>query len=490
MICSLTRTSAREVARRAPIPDEQVGTLHSMAYHALGGPEMAEGHLEEWNAANPSSWALTGARDVRNPFDLPKESKQNGDALMMNLASHRTRHIPAEGWTDDLRTFAQAWDDWKRQNDYLDFSDLIEHGRSVERAPGDPAVIMVDEGQDFGLAEMELVRHWARHVEHLVVAGDYHQAIFVWRGGDPQVLAGMATDPHVLSQSYRIPRAVHTQAMRWMQRIPLPPVTFAPRCEGGVAEHVALRYQQPAMLPALVTRLLDQYKDVMLLTTCQYMLDPLLAALRGAGIPYHNPWRPHAGAWNPLAGGAKRLTLRDRVLAFLRPSRDLYGGQARFWTMWDIKVWALTLPARGIFTPRSKTVIERSGEMKDEEIAVRMKEWFQPEALERILLLDVTWYVEHADVGGTQVKPFVQRILTRDGPQALAEKPRVVVGTVHSLKGSEASAVVLFPDISPTAYHGNTAVRDEVARTFYVGVTRAREALYLAQASSRYAVAW
>ena len=34
------------------------------------------------------------------------------------------------------------------------------------------------------------------------------------------------------------------------------------------------------------------------------------------------------------------------------------------------------------------------------------------------------------------------------GPQALMESPQVIVGTIHSVKGGEADAVVLFPDLS------------------------------------------
>lgn len=54
----------------------------------------------------------------------------------------------------------------------------------------------------------------------------------------------------------------------------------------------------------------------------------------------------------------------------------------------------------------------------------------------------------------------------------------------NSVKGGEADIVVLFPDLSPAGYREWTSpgeAQDAVRRMFYVGMTRAKEALYWAQ---------
>jgi superfamily I DNA/RNA helicase len=82
---------------------------------------------------------------------------------------------------------------------------------------------------------------------------------------------------------------------------------------------------------------------------------------------------------------------------------------------------------------------------------------------------------------------FPADIATVRGPQALLEKPQVTVGTIHSVKGGEADVVVLFPDLSQAgdaSYQRYGPPRDAVIRMFYVGMTRAREALYLADRAS------
>ena len=71
------------------------------------------------------------------------------------------------------------------------------------------------------------------------------------------------------------------------------------------------------------------------------------------------------------------------------------------------------------------------------------------------------------------------------------DQPKVVVGTIHSVKGGESDVVHLFPDISQAGdaqYQRCGAPRDSVIRLFYVGATRARETLYICQRETGMAV--
>jgi superfamily I DNA/RNA helicase len=86
---------------------------------------------------------------------------------------------------------------------------------------------------------------------------------------------------------------------------------------------------------------------------------------------------------------------------------------------------------------------------------------------------------------------FPAEVAARRGPQALREQPRVVVGTIHSVKGGQADVVYLFPDLSQAGaaqYERSGAPRDSVIRLFYVGATRARETLYICQRETGMAV--
>src|SRR5512143_426695 len=86
---------------------------------------------------------------------------------------------------------------------------------------------------------------------------------------------------------------------------------------------------------------------------------------------------------------------------------------------------------------------------------------------------------------------FPADIAARRGPRALLETPQVVVGTIHSVKGGQADVVYLFPDLSQAGdaqYNRGGAARDYVIRVFYVGLTRARETLYICQRETGMAV--
>jgi DNA helicase-2/ATP-dependent DNA helicase PcrA len=64
--------------------------------------------------------------------------------------------------------------------------------------------------------------------------------------------------------------------------------------------------------------------------------------------------------------------------------------------------------------------------------------------------------------------------------------PRIQFSTIHGAKGAEADNVVISPDLSYKAYNEMLANPDDEARVFYVGVTRAKQNLYILTPQTRY----
>jgi superfamily I DNA/RNA helicase len=63
-----------------------------------------------------------------------------------------------------------------------------------------------------------------------------------------------------------------------------------------------------------------------------------------------------------------------------------------------------------------------------------------------------------------------------------ALNPQIQVGTIHSVKGSEADNVVLLDSLTHrinSAISASEAAHDAECRVAYVGVTRARRSLYI-----------
>ena len=57
--------------------------------------------------------------------------------------------------------------------------------------------------------------------------------------------------------------------------------------------------------------------------------------------------------------------------------------------------------------------------------------------------------------------------------------PKIIIGTIHSVKGGECEVVHVFPDLSKAGYDELFTDPDKLHRLFYTAVTRARDAIVM-----------
>ena len=127
-----------------------------------------------------------------------------------------------------------------------------------------------------------------------------------------------------------------------------------------------------------------------------------------------------------------------------------------------------------------------------------LAEVFESDALESLLAAFgrgypalLRWWRAHLAPEFQKRTEFPAEVALRQGPHGFVDDPKVVVGTVHSVKGGQADIVYLFPDLTKAAdaqYQQHGSPRDSVIRVFYVGATRARETLYVCSAQNGMAV--
>jgi len=110
---------------------------------------------------------------------------------------------------------------------------------------------------------------------------------------------------------------------------------------------------------------------------------------------------------------------------------------------------------------------------------------FEMDALRAAQAGDTRWLAAHAADAKKSALEFPLRVIRRRGAEALKQRPQVVLGTIHSVKGAEATVVYLLPDLSPMGmmeWNGGLEHRDAIIRQMYVGMTRAKDTLVMLSA--------
>lgn len=171
--------------------------------------------------------------DTSDQLDLIKEAMRNLDipvkdfkpsSVLGTISGAKNELMTPEQYTDLARgtfqlTIARIYRVYQRmlkENDAVDFDDLIlktvtlfqEYPRVLSEYQTRFKYILIDEYQDTNRAQYKLSRLLAEKWKNVCVVGDFSQSIYSWRGADFQNLKKFQTDfagtkTFSLSQNYR-----------------------------------------------------------------------------------------------------------------------------------------------------------------------------------------------------------------------------------------------------------------------------------------------
>jgi superfamily I DNA/RNA helicase len=538
MVMSLTRSAAAAVAgkeidgQRIPLPKQNIGTMHSFAYRALDRPEIADTpkNIALWNewivAQGHPTYRLTvegGDLD-----DAATEStaviQTGGDDSYQTYGIARARLQPVNSLTIGVQGFVHWWELFKQEHDMMDFSEMLERAYlDVDEAPGSPSVFLLDEGQDTPKLGMRLARKWGEAADWFFVVGDPLQNLYHWAGTDPEAFTYPPLPPEqteILSQSYRVPRKIRDFAFKWIEPHKLEveqqlgkkieynaKLNKSGEIIEGEIRKMSANWKLPDQAIRDCMKYLEAGKDVFFIAACAYMLQPTISMLRQSGIPFHNPYRPSRGDWNPLHA-TRGTSSTQRLLSFLRLDDRLYGEDVRVWNAKELNAWIEIMESKGLLKSGAKTKIKAASErplqhdsfgnaLSGELQLADLDQWFENlDGLVDIMGLiaegsALDWFRDHLLSTKRKAIEFPITIAKKHGPQKLRETPKVVVGTIHSLKGAEAEVVYIFPDLSGAGFENwnkPSAEKEGVRRAFYVAFTRASETLVLCDRATTSAI--
>jgi DNA helicase-2/ATP-dependent DNA helicase PcrA len=330
-----------------------------------------------------------------------------------------------------LQILKDEVDNYKESFGLVDFTDMIEKFNVAELCPKYD-VIFVDEAQDLSPIQWKMYDILKKNSKHVILAGDDDQAIYGWAGADVQRFQDEPAKNIVLPQSYRVPQQVQFVADQILSRIPdnrRIKKLWAPRPESGTVEHIT--------------------------------------AIEDAPL--------HDGDWLVLSRTNDKLNklkpiLKDMAIYFEIKGRKSY--KTRLYT--TVKHYTRWQQGDLLSLSEVKDVLEQAGQSPDP---------FPTE--ERMYdLTEFDFYKEH-DWYEVFTQDYEECLYIREmlrSEEQLSKPARVRLSTIHAAKGGEATNVLLILDNTKKirdAIDKSEDKNDEEHRVWYVGVTRAKQNLYI-----------
>ena len=354
----------------------------------------------------------------------------------------------------DLRKFKEVRDKYE----YVDyFVNFIKNKNAPQLK-----YLFVDEAQDLSAQQWQVVDMLQKESGALetYVAGDDDQAIFRWAGADIEHFIRMAKDENntiiPLTQSYRIPVSVHTLATKLAQSISQRiPKEYKPRDEEGMRKVLNIRPLNKGLVEG----------EWLILCRTHEIVKQISESLEAYG-------------WLYKRYGSSVISFRyiEAIRAWTRLQKGESISGVDCDTIYHHMDSTRIKRNYGVFkgqhegTYNLDTLINKYGLREDIKLS----------STRTASVKDITWYDMLNGKGLRKRIPYLRSIM-RSGNK-LDAIPRIEVSTIHASKGGERDNVMLITDLSYGPYKSSTETqqgKDDEARVFYVGATRAKKELHI-----------
>ena len=329
----------------------------------------------------------------------------------------------------EYERFTRAYEAFKKKFGYVDYTDCLE--LFVKRNKPVPVkVAYIDEAQDLTKLQWKVCMVAFRNAEKIYIAGDDYQSIYTYAGAVPKYLvqASSMYSTIKLEQSYRLPVKVYELARAVTDMIAVKvDKDYKPfKLENGLVERVVDRNYLAKKI------YLRRDESWLVLFRNNYHIGFFEKDLLAMCVPFHTT--------NGFCIGERRLLLLKKYYNFRKKG---FGNEV------TKKTFAMKYNIASF----------------DDEII-------------------------DCDLIDGDYKYVVQAYIDKYGVEALFEMakapPKILLSTIHKVKGAESKNVALFLDCTQRVYQGLKRDFDSELRTLYVAITRAKDSLYLVRSQSAY----
>ena len=419
-------------------------TLHSLAFRRLGIKKedvMQRRHYEDLGKKanlivdyheydNEHTGLFTTKSDLLRIVQMAKLRNITPER-QYNLKEH-TQDITIQ----QLKQFVSDLNQYKKDYTLIDFTDMITEFIKSDKSPKFD-VVFIDEAQDLSLSQWDMARSIWDKTQDTFIAGDDDQAIFRWAGADVDSFITQTGKIMHLTQSYRIPQVVHDIASRIINKIQNRlPKEWRPKTQRGLLSYYD-DFEQVNM----------KQGSWLVLARTRFMLNDLEDHLYSQGLYYENKFKT-----NKEQDLYKAITDWENV----RKGVDVNYEQV--------------LRIASYMSPKHY----QKEELKylDKDSTYNMNDLIN----KRGLKTHKVWYEAFDDAPEKKVR-YIRRM--RENGEKLNSKPRIVLSTIHGVKGGEQDNVVLLTDLSRNTQRNYEQNPDDENRLFYVGATRTKNHLHI-----------
>ena len=351
-------------------------------------------------------------------------------------------------YSTDIWLTEQIYQDlmtYKDQTGMFEYSDMIS--KFVEEDACPPLHWrFLDEAQDLSPLQWDMFFYIESKCTRSYIAGDDDQTIYTFQGADPSIFINLKGELDPQIKSRRVPEAIHKLATSIFPHMSQRLVKkWEPReSVGKVYTHVDFHS-------------IDFSKENwMILTRTNKMLEPL---------------REHLYDLNLRFDAKSQELLPNKMLTayrtWIRLNQGAFVNKEEVEDLWNYLTVKKGHLVRGYAGGKTLETID----------SINLEGLREHHGLRATGSWDTLNFPESS-------KTYIRTILNNGDD--LMKPARIKLSTIHSVKGEECDNVVLFTDLERIIYESAQRDADPEHRTFFVGITRAKEKIFITNQDYEY----
>jgi superfamily I DNA/RNA helicase len=383
---------------------------------------------------DPYTEAITYKNDHMKVIEYSRCKKISIMDAAIELDKHQTIDIWLTEQIDaDLKSY-------KKQTGMIEYSDMIKQFIEKDKCPP-LSIVFLDEAQDLNPLQWEMFNYIESRCERSYIAGDDDQTIYTFQGADPNIFINLKGEVDARVESRRCPRVIHRKALDILQHVDNRMIkSWLPRdAEGQIFEDQRLDD-------------LDFSKGQwMIIARTNQMLNPIKAHLTSLNLRFDSKT-------NTVL--SKELLEAYQVWNRLNEGATVGAEEAK--AVYKVLNYNMKHVDYGF----------ASGKSLDTADYVDIDDLMLNHGLR------VTGSWEQLNFK-EDTKLYIKSLL--NSGDDLFKPARIKVSTIHGVKGEECENVVLYTGMEKIIHDAALRNPDPEHRLFFVGVTRAKENLYIMQ---------